>query len=263
MDQQHGLETSFHENGSPRETTCYQNGDRVQGLNACTGKAGKSEVLKTLFKNGKPQEISTVQNGKRNGKYERYFEDGKPEETATYVDDKLEGVEKVWRSNGKLHLQTTYKAGNKEGEELIYLENGKLAERNTWKAGVQVGAIEYYENGKVRLEETSVGERWTRKEYNDDGKLCCEVPFTLGAGYWGDVEIYDGVEKRYHENGKLWREMPYRAGNRSGTAKSYYEDGKLSGEDRYKDDRLVGRKEYDRNGKVLLAEEYNADGSRK
>src|SRR5262245_23531823 len=95
------------------------------------------------------------------------------------------------------------------------------------------------------------GQLFTGTAYENwpDGTLRSEQEFEMGmkAG-WG---------REYGRTGQLLEETPYQNGAAHGLARTFYDDGRLHSEERLENARLVWRKAYDRDGRVI--EEVHTD----
>jgi uncharacterized protein len=269
----HGLYSAFHENGTLRMQQCYQNDASVTGLAPCLGSGKGKDVVKSFYADGKPSELTTFVDGKRNGLCESYYPNGNLRESATYKSDVMEGPWKQLYESGKPQATATLKAGKPDGTEERFLEDGKIVERLIWKSGACVSRMSFWQNGKPRLEENRAGELVLQKLYYDNGHVDREGPVLPDDGLpFGEPLSPDqtvlgwvpnGTHKSYFEDGMPYAERSFTHGRRDGVARWFFASGRLATEAHYKDDRLLSRKEYDAQGKLLLSEEYNPDGSRK
>ncbi|HZY09060.1 MAG TPA: hypothetical protein VFE69_14985, partial [Ilumatobacteraceae bacterium] len=58
-------------------------------------------------------------------------------------------------------------------------------------------------------------------------------------------------------------EVTYRAGKRQGASLTWWQDGKPETVAEYADDKVTRAKSWDKDGKVVADDEFEADGSRK
>ncbi len=117
---------------------------------------------------------------------EAYFlnEEGLPFTMNSYVNGKKEGLWRLWHRNGNLHMEGSKVDGIKDGQHKEYFENGKLKLEEHYDLGKKVG-------------------KWL--EYRSDGSLFSEVNFRDDIKH-GKSIIYqeDGTERmtEVFENGR-------------------------------------------------------------
>ena len=181
-----------------------------------------------------------------------------------YEGGKKHGEERVFRRDRKLAAVVHWDHGTKDGRELEYADDGqKIVKERVWKAGRLVEETERYLNGNPKLRETYPAPG--RKEHTrfwDTGKRSHEgvfVPCARDRGPW----CADGVHKTFYESGALESETTWKAGQRHGPARRLWEDGRPAEIEAYEDDVRKKSKRWDRDGKLVADEEYEADGSRK
>lgn len=75
--------------------------------------------------------------GKREGKWEKYYYGGKlnPMYTGTYIDGQKEGTWTTYYPSGKIETKATYYNGRLDGNLETYTENGQLESKKTYKLG--------------------------------------------------------------------------------------------------------------------------------
>jgi antitoxin component YwqK of YwqJK toxin-antitoxin module len=71
------------------------------------------------------------------------------------------------------------------------------------------------------------------------------------------------VHRSYFENGARRSEISYRMGTRQGPSLSWWENGKPETVAEYADDKMTQAKAWDRDGKLVADDQFEADGSRK
>ena len=101
------------------------------------------------------------------------------------------------------------------------------------------------------------------KEFWDTGKVSRE-----GAMVACDARSYrswceDGVHRSYFESGARRSEVSYRMGKRHGPSLGWWENGRPETVATYADDKLTEAKTWDRDGKLVADDQFEADGSRK
>ena len=128
---QHGLTTSWDENGRKEEsnwkgyrkegleTKWYGNGQKQENR---TFKDGKQNGVYTWWiGNGQKQREGNLKERKQDGLYTYWYENGQKMEEGSYKDGKVISA-KVWKPNGKKCPDTNLKDGN--GDYVRYNENG-------------------------------------------------------------------------------------------------------------------------------------------
>ncbi len=107
-------------------------------------------------------------------------------------------------------------------------------------------------------------DRKYKKQFWDTGKVREEGTFVMCRSQWGGNDwCADGTHKTFYENGGHESERPYEKGQRRGTTTSWWPDGKPQTIENYANDKRTKAKHWDKDGRVILDEEYEADGSRK
>lgn len=182
---------------------------------------------------------------------------------------KKDGEERVLRADGTLASSTTWSRGVKDGKELTYSEDGKkVVKEIVWKADVIQQLTDFYLNGNPELKEIHDGPRkkqfktfWDTGKVSGEGQVALCQPGTYGSR--GNEWCEEGAWKRYFEDGTPREELTFRAGRRQGPRHTWWENGKPAAVEEYRDDRLTRAKRWDKDGKLLSDDEFEADGSRK
>jgi antitoxin component YwqK of YwqJK toxin-antitoxin module len=182
-----------------------------------------------------------------------------------FKDGKKHGEERVLAKNGHLTSLVTWNLGVKDGKELEFADDGKRILKETiWQAGVVKEVTELYLNGNPKLKEIHESpKRKLVKEFWDTGKVSRE-----GAMVACDARSYrawceDGVHRSYFENGARRSEVSYRMGKRHGPSLGWWENGRPETVAAYADDKMTEAKTWDRDGKLVADDQFEADGSRK
>lgn len=182
-----------------------------------------------------------------------------------YKDGKKHGTERLMGRNGKLASIITWSDGVQDGKEQRYSEDGqKVVEESLWKKGELTQRTELFLNGNPKLRETFDGkDKLARTRYWDTGKVAEEGRYLRSSRGYGSGWAEEGVHKRYYESGKPESETSFVAGKRDGAHKSWWESGLPREEESWKAGTKTKAKAWDKDGKLVLDEEYEADGSRK
>lgn len=181
----------------------------------------------------------------------------------SYKSGKKHGEELIVDKTGKLRGSIIWDQGVKNGRELQYAEDGRrVIQEMLWKAGELEQVTDYYLNGNPKLREVRDGQNKRQRRFWDTGKVSAEgmlIPCKKGYRDWCE----EGVFKTYYETGAPESETTWKAGLRHGLSKSWWENGKPSDTAEYANGNLTWRRAWDKDGKLILDEEYETDGSRK
>lgn len=155
------------------------------------------EHVNQLYSNGKPREVGTYVDGKKNGEYITYYENGNIKYYANYIFGKRQGVQKDFYTNGQLKselecvndvchgISRTYyndgtlessshnKNGVKDGKLVGYNKNGVLTIKEEWHNGKLVReSVYYYDSGQIkrRVVLDKKGNVKTTESYYENGK---------------------------------------------------------------------------------------------
>ena len=107
---------SRHEDGSRKETFCYQikDGEKVY-------------VRETwYYMEGMKHLDGPIVNDKRNGRFESYYKSGNLLSTGEFVDGVRTGKAVVYHENGNIYYEGNYENGKEVGIWRFYDEEGKL-----------------------------------------------------------------------------------------------------------------------------------------
>ncbi len=83
--------------------------------------------------NGQLAELTSYENGIKQGEWKRWFEDGSILNEANYVNDQLDGKAVFYHPNGAIEQQGYYHHGQKAGLWQLYDEQGLLLEEEEYK----------------------------------------------------------------------------------------------------------------------------------
>lgn len=183
-----------------------------------------------------------------------------------YKGGKKHGEERIVDKTGKLVASVMWDHGVQDGREREFADDGKkVVKEIVWKAGEVKEHTEFYLNGSPKLRETfETKQRKEVKRYFDSGKISDEGAFLQCRTRWeNNAWCEDGLHKTFYETGVNASEMQFDKGQREGTSKSWWPDGKPSAVESYAKDKITKAKRWDKDGKLLVDEEYEADGSRK
>jgi antitoxin component YwqK of YwqJK toxin-antitoxin module len=217
---------------------------------------------------GKVARVETWENGVIQKQAAGSSDYGSRSEVA-FKDGKRQGEERVLSKDGKLASIVSWDRGVRDGKETVFAGDGKKVVKEViWKAGEKKAVTELYLNGNPRLKETydepkkkRVQTFWDTGKVSRDGALV-----TCESARWGYLHrgwCEDGVHKSFYEDGAPQSEVTYRLGSRHGASRSWWQDGKPESVEVYADDKLTAAKRWDKDGKLMSDDEFEADGSRK
>lgn len=128
---------------------------------------------------------------------------------------------------GNLLSERNFHHGVLEGVSKLYYPSGELMTHWTYKNGKRDGvSLGYFRNGKLK-----------------------------DKGFYKDDKL-DGEVKMYYEDGTLKTEMNFKDDRQEGQTKTYSRDGKLEFIYTHRKGRLINRKKFDPEGKIILDQDY-------
>ena len=143
------------------------------------------------------------------------FSNGNIKEVLKYKNGNLNGLWKEWHKNGNYKYWSNTKDGKINGLSRSWWENGVLFSETTYKNGKKNG----YD-----------------KTFHSNGEL-------MGAHYYYDGIIADGIFIMYHDDGHKMTEGNYKNGNETGLWRRWYDkeyNHQLSKEGNYKNGKKIG-----------------------
>ena len=187
----------------------------------------------------------------------------------TFKDNKKHGRERMLRDDGTLEQDIQWNAGVKHGRELKYDATGKkIVMETVWREGVKESVTEYYLNGMRKSLQQFDGERGLREQtFWDNGKPHTEATLVACSDRSGYSRVLGfcehGVVRSYYEDGTKSEEAQYQMGKRHGARHAFWPNGKPQAQEQFADDTMVKAKRWNESGKVVMDDEFEADGSRK
>lgn len=131
-----------------------------------------------------------------------------------------------------------------------------------WKAGELRQRTERYLNGNPKRVETFDGNNGRQQHFWDNGQPRGDSP-VVRCGQTGHQSCENGLVKLYFEDGTPRAGTSFRVGKAHGVHKRWCENGKPERVEEYADGKLLKSQRWDKDGKQLADNEYEADGSRK
>ncbi len=128
---------------------------------------------------------------------------------------------------GNLLSERTYRHGALHGLSKLYYPTGELMTEWNYKNGKRDGiSLGYFRNGKLK-----------------------------DKGFYKQDKL-DGTVQKYSSDGKLKVEMNFKNDRQEGDTKTFAEDGSLEFVYTYRKGRLLSRKEFDPQGKLIRDQDY-------
>jgi antitoxin component YwqK of YwqJK toxin-antitoxin module len=261
-------EITLHEDGKVFRLRCAPGLRNDKELRKWCGFEGGATTTSIYDGTGKVSRVDTWKDGvleKQGAGDSRYAQRSE----VAFKDGQKQGPERVRRQDGTLASSIIWDRGVKDGQELSYADDGKkIVEEILWKAGAMKQLTDFYLNGNPQLKESY--DSPTRKHaqgFWDTGKISQEGELAIC-----DTDVYgyhyrdwcaEGVHRAYFEDGKPAEETSFRRGQRQGTSKTWWENGRPASVEEYRDDTLTKAKCWDKDGKLLSDDEFEADGSRR
>jgi antitoxin component YwqK of YwqJK toxin-antitoxin module len=153
---------------------------------------------------------------------------------------------------GRLAAIITWNRGVKDGKELDFAEDGKKE------------VTELYLNGNPKLKEIHESpKRKLVKEFWDTGKVSREGAMVACGARLYRAWCEDGVHRSYFENGARRSEVTYRMGKRDEPSLGGWDNGRRETVAAYAHDKVTEAKSWDRDGKLVADDRFEAEGSRK
>jgi antitoxin component YwqK of YwqJK toxin-antitoxin module/Tfp pilus assembly protein PilF len=253
----HGQFKNYYENGKLYTLLNYKDGE-LDGPYEEYNELGEL-ISKVNYKDGKRHGSDVdFEDGRQYGSIE--YKDGSPvaykftDAEGKVVGEQKEGklsMLRVFYANGAKRSEIPMRNGMFEGEAKYFYSTGALKEQLTYHDGLADGmSTEYYRNGKISSKTTMVkGEKTgPYSSYYANGQLK-----TKG---WLIEASKEGQWYTYSSNGKPYDEIFYIDNEVNGPYKQYNVNGELDYIDYYDRDMLVGVKQYDSTGKLILSERF-------
>lgn len=228
-----------------------------------TGKIPDGTV-REYYENGKLKSEKVFKGEKANGPAAAYYPDGKLQSEAVYLDNRFNGAVKIYGETGALLFEQSFKAGVADGlfreydaaggvkSELLYSE-GHITDSQAAAAPADVKSQAPAVTGiSIKTKKLARGIRYTF--YNNDRHLGTQVLDPGGNVTGRTGKVPDGIVRTYFSDGKTQTEMSFLKGELNGVSRFYYENGVLASETEYSGDKVVNRKSYDENGRLLQRE---------
>jgi antitoxin component YwqK of YwqJK toxin-antitoxin module len=259
-------EITFNKNGQVKSLKC---GEQPIGKKDATwcGRDGRQSTVTLYSDDGKVSDTQQYLFGKEHGLFKRFnVRTGAVMREEVYENgQRLEAGQRAYNAKGEILAKTDCDARRTSCTETQYFEGGKETKVVTfWKAGKIDKRAEYYQNGKLREERLTVGDRFRITEYYDSGRVSSKGIYVLAGDWYWRPYLPDGLVESYDEDGALYHRGIYKVGRLDGKSERFWKEGghAFRSEDQYRDDRLVSEKVF-LDGRLADEFEYAPDGSQK
>jgi len=200
-----------------------------------------------------------LKTGKMHGPARVYYPSGALKGEAHFAAGKWDGTLKSFSKDGKVLSEGEFRQGR--GTEKEYYPEGGLKAETAYVTQKRHGHHrEYYRDGSLKYQDTFERDyRIERKKYSENGKLEFVEPYqenwvtrallylALNLNETSDPDLV----KKYYREGSLKQEIISRSGRREGVCRVYHRNGLLKYQDTYRTGRLLKRKAYDFEGRLL------------
>lgn len=239
---------------------------------------GKNEDVVIYIKNGLPNSVGKVVNGKYEGKHRFVNSWGGTLSEVSYTSDVLDGPAVYYHKNGNKSDEIIYTKGLKNGPFKSYYLNGNLMTEGVYNNDKLEGSFtSHYPNGGVFCKINFIQDLKNGSSicYYPNGSKKNEFTYTKGmangAGiHYNEIEdetshflfsnnLYEGKGSTYYAKGKLIAEGDYKGGELIGNFKEFYENNSLKYEYDFSGNELIKTKNYDAN-QALKTEIYLSKG---
>jgi uncharacterized protein len=217
------------------------------------------------FKNGKPQEVWTNENGIKSGKVSYYYDSGELWKVIDFKNNKEEGKGTEYEKDGRIISLYVYKNGFVYSYEKINRYNEQQRKTGIWR--------DLYESGDLKEEGnyTNGLRNGVFKNYDRKGKL-------VGIQQYVDDVLMEGenataipdIRQDFYEDGQIKSSGSYRNGKKQGTFRQYDPRGNEEMAQLYEQDLLVAEGNLDSLGRKVglwklyyLSGQVKAEGSYK
>ncbi|MEC8243480.1 MAG: toxin-antitoxin system YwqK family antitoxin [Verrucomicrobiota bacterium] len=212
-------------------------------------------LMTSWRENGQKEKEVNYKDGKQHGLETFWYENGQKKTEGNYKDDKLDGLETSWRENGQKEKEVNYKDGKQHGLETFWYENGQKEIEQNYKDGKQHGLVTFwYKNGQKSGEDVFKEDKLLSSiTWKPNGEKCPLTNVKNGDGvmvyYYENGKksgednykdgMMNGLSTLWYENGQKSDEINFKDDKENGLWISYNEDGTERRRETYKDGELV------------------------
>lgn len=145
---------TFSENGTVAYDVFYDQSKNIVSEGKTVNKLKEGE-WKYYHKASKSlQTLENYSKGKLNGVRKVFYENGAIAEEANYVNDLKNGPYKKYAEKGIVLEESNYKNGQYDGHAVYRDGAGNMVSQGPYVNGLKKGKWQFYENGKLKKEET-------------------------------------------------------------------------------------------------------------
>ncbi|OPY82055.1 MAG: MORN repeat variant [Syntrophorhabdus sp. PtaU1.Bin153] len=207
--------------GKEREVTRVSSGFNCDGLKMVTYFAGGKEIAKEVLADG---DLQLVMTGRiPDGKVLEYYWTGTLHRVFTYANNRAHGYGRTYYPEGLIWMEQHFRKGLLDGPARTFYKSRSIREECTYK------------RGKLHGE---------HKSYYESGALDVTVFF--------NEDKQEGDYRAYFENGMPRESSTYNHGKKEGVSTTYYETGEVRCIDMCLAGRVIQRKRFDEEGRLLF-----------
>lgn len=216
----------------------------------CLIACSADDIRETVHYNGIRKERIEYQNGKPDGKYQRWTSHGDLAESGQFKNGLREGEWTQWFANGKVEARGIYKSGKKTGEWKGFTFDGKTAWEHEFQNGEPVGVWQDFHAASGNVKEknscfANVAEG-TRETFAENGKRerieHCKYgtvngiveTFYPGGALETRTEFFAGLpngkSEQFRASGELWKRAFFKNGVRDSVWSYFRKDGSVERE---------------------------------
>ncbi len=203
-----------------QEVTRVSNGFNCDGMEIITYFSGGKEIAKEILCDNGMQLVMTGRIPE--GKVLEYYWAGTLRRVFTYANNKAHGHSHTYYPDGPIWMEQNFRMGLLDGPMKTFYKSGSIREECTYKRGKLHG---------------------DHKSYYEDGSLDTVAYFNEGK--------LDGDYRAYFQNGMPKERSTFRDGKKEGSCTTYYETGEIQCIDIYLEGRVIQRKNFDEEGRLL------------
>lgn len=249
----------FYDNGMIEKEGAFDNSGKETG------------DWKFYFKTGELSEIHALKDGERDGVLKTFYRNGKPQSESNYSNGQITASVKIYHATGQVRNQYIVKDGMRNGPFTVFNQDGGKTEEGTYKAGKYDGGYKsYYADGGTYVTCNYVNGNLTgdyKSNYRSgkkyfEGKYVNGQPTGSARTFWENGAVKEertfntdgkqnGTSREYDKEGTVRREMVFNNGNEE-SEKSYDYDGKLWMRINSKGDKVSEVIFYDKKGGVIV-----------
>ncbi len=256
------ISTFFSDDFEVRNDIVYKNGELYTG------------VYQTYYENGNIEFEEEYLNGKAHGHHKNYFQNGNLKNDKLYENNQPNGKSQIFYKTGEIEIEGNYLKGKLNGTLIQFYKNGKKSREKFYKNDKEIKRLQDWdENGKKNIVAKDnelllkkdlfvdkSGNLFTGiyQKFYENGFLMsqCDIEKGKKHGLWiindkeGNAEfeseykngLKDGLSQTFYKNGGLKLSGKFKKGHANGDFEEYNETGELINVQKYKNGKLIKRK---------------------